>query len=348
VSTSAPAGTLYARLASLPLEVEGYELQRLEREVSSGFTRVTTVVTLQGGGLAGCGEDVTYMPEDHEGVPAVLQLAGRHTVASFAALFDGLQLFPRSPQLPASHDYRRWAFESAALDLALRQSGRSLGAALGRPYRPVRFVVSTRLDVRSWLALYPQLEFKLDPTPEWDPALTAAIAATGRVRVVDFKAFYEGTPVDNPPDAALYARIVAAFPEAIVEDAALSPDTRGALAPALGRLSFDAPVHSWEDVGRLPVRPAFLNIKPSRFGTLARLLDCVERASAAGIGLYGGGQFELGPGRGQIQALASLLYAEAPNDVAPAGYNEPEPRPGLPSSPLAPPAEPLGFSWTGA
>ena len=41
--------------------------------------------------------------------------------------------------------YRRWAFESAALDLALRQAGTSLAAALGREARPVTFVVSLRL-----------------------------------------------------------------------------------------------------------------------------------------------------------------------------------------------------------
>ena len=102
--------------------------------------------------------------------------------------------------------YRRWAFESAALDLALRQAGRSLGAALGLPYRPVRFVVSTRLDITPWLAVAPDLEFKLDPTAEWDEQAMARIAATGRVRALDFKSFYEGTPVDNPPDPVLYAR----------------------------------------------------------------------------------------------------------------------------------------------
>ena len=33
--------------------------------------------------------------------------------------------------------------------------------------------------------------------------------------------------------------------------------------------------------------------------------------------MYGGGQFELGHGREQIQRLASLFYADGPNDVAP-------------------------------
>ena len=50
--------------------------------------------------------------------------------------------------------------------------------------------------------------------------------------------------------------------------------------------------------------------------------------------MYGGGQHELGPGRAQIQLLASLFHPRAPNDVAPAGYNEPHPPAGLPESPL--------------
>lgn len=34
-----------------------------------------------------------------------------------------------------------------------------------------------------------------------------------------------------------------------------------------------------------------------------------------------------------------------PNAIAPTGYNDPEPRTDLPSSPLAPPADPKGFGW---
>jgi hypothetical protein len=89
----------------------------------------------------------------------------------------------------------------------------------------------------------------------------------------------------------------------------------------------------------------YLNIKPSRFGSLRALLDCVERAQAAGIVLYGGGQFELGVGRDQIQALASLLYADGPNDVAPREYHG-EAHAGVPPSPLAPlPEQVAGFGF---
>ena len=67
-----------------------------------------------------------------------------------------------------------------------------------------------------------------------------------------------------------------------------------------------------------------VNIKPSRLGGLRNLLDAYDYCAASGIGNYGGGQFELGVGRGQIQYLASLFHADAPNDVAPTGFNLPD------------------------
>ena len=336
---------LYDRLRDLPLEIEGYAVERRERPVSSGFTRVTTVVTLRGAGRVGRGEDVTYDAEDHDDCPAGLGLGWAGTFDGFSRRLGYLELFPRPPQRPASRDYRRWAFESAALDLALRQQGRSLGAALGLPYRPLRFVVSTRLDIRPWLALYPDLEFKLDPTADWDRELMREIAATGSVRVLNFKAYYEGTPVDTKPDAELCNAVVQIFPDAIIEDSWLDGVCGAAAQVAAGRLSWDAPIHSWADVEALDPPPRFLNIKPSRFGPVANLLDTIERAQERGITLYGGGQFELDVGRDQIQALASLLYPDGPNDVAPMGYNEPEARAGLPASPLAPPDDAVGFTF---
>ena len=108
----------------------------------------------------------------------------------------------------------------------------------------------------------------------------------------------------------------------MIEDAWLEDGCREALAGAEERLSFDAPIHSWSDVGELPLEPRWLNIKPSRFGTLRKLLECIEECEERGIQMYGGGQFELGPGRRQIQRLASLFYADGPNDVAPSEYND--------------------------
>src|SRR4029079_15844805 len=205
------------------------------------------------------------------------------------------------PEMPASQDYRRWAFESAALDLALQQAGQSLAGALGREYRPVRFVASTRADVAPYRELNPALEFKLDADEDWDDELLARLAESDRVRVVDFKAYYRGTSVDLAPDPGLYRRVKDALPEAVLEDAWLEDGCREALAGAEDRLSFDAPIHSWREVGKLPVEPRWLTVKPSRFGTLDRLLECIEECEAREIRMYCGGQFELGPGRRQIQ-----------------------------------------------
>jgi hypothetical protein len=349
VPADGPVPAAYARLSGLGLVIDDYRTERHELDVSSGFRRVTTEIVLSGGGLEGRGEDVTYAAEDHDDYPLALALAGEWTLDGFSQHLGGLDLFPgRPPQQESFRDYRRWSFESAALDLALRQQKVSLGEALGRPYAPVRFVLSTRLDVKPWLAVDPTLEFKLDPTPEWDESLMQEIAATGRVRALDFKAFYEGSPVDNPPDPVQYRLVSETFPGTVLEDPALEGPAREVLRGEEGRFSFDAPIHSWEDVQAVTARVAAvcgpdcepfelgqLNIKPSRFGSLRALFDCVERAEAAGMVLYGGGQFELGVGRDQIQALASLLYAGGPNDVAPREYHGAA-HPDVPGSPLVP------------
>lgn len=345
VSARPPAESLYERLAGLELAIEGYTLERRSLDVSSGFTRVTTTVALAGGGMTGRGEDVGYEAGDHDGYPEDLDLSGRHTLDELSARIDALDLFPRELRHSAGRDYRRWAFESAALDLALRQAGRSLGDLLGLPYRPVRFVVSTRLDIAPWLAIDPRLEFKLDPTTEWTEEWMRAAAETGRVRALDFKGFYEGTVVDAPADPRLYRAVAETFPDAILEDPAWNEETAAALAGHEGRIAWDAPIHGVDDLDRMPVLSRWLNVKPSRFGTLRRLCDTLDTCRQRSIACFGGGQFELGTGREQIQALASLFYADAPNDVAPGAYNEPEPRPGLPRNPLIPAELQDGFGF---
>jgi hypothetical protein len=315
--------SLYDAIGRLELAVDEFRTERREAKVSSDFTRVTTTVVLAGAGHTGEGEDVTYDAAAHDDVPE-LHERGTTTLDGFSQALEAYGFL----------DYRRWAFESAALSLALRQNGLTLGAALGRSYAPVRFVVSTRLEIGPWLELYPQMEFKLDPVSEWSDDRMREIAATGRVRVLDLKGHYRGTAVDAPPDPRLYRAVAEIFPEAIIEDAALTPETREALRGAEDRLSWDAPIHGVDDILALELEPRYVNIKPSRFGPLRRLFDAVDHCEERGIRMYGGGQFELGCGRGHIQALASLFYPGAANDVAPKEYNEGGARPGLPESPL--------------
>ncbi len=343
-------------LAELPVEIDDYSLEPLQADVSSEFTRKSTVIHLRGAGEQGVGEDVTYDAVDHEILQAAganLPLDGRFTLASFAEHLAGLSLFPQPPQRDVSARYRTWAYESAALDLALRQAGTSLHAALAREPRPVRYVVSLRLGeppsaqpIQERLALYPSLRFKLDPTSSWDEALIAELLATGAVDSVDFKGLYSGTVVDQPPDPVLYRRVVEAFPDAWIEDPKLTPEIDEILAAHRARFSWDAPIHSIDDILALPYPPKMVNIKPSRLGGVRNLLDAYDYCAANAIGNYGGGQFELGVGRGQIQYMASLFHADAPNDVAPSGFNLPEPATGLPSSPLAPTPSDVGFRWS--
>jgi len=348
--------TTFDLLADLPLEVEGYSLAGLKASVSSGFERLSTVVHLRGGGLEGVGEDVVYDAEDQvilQETGAVHDLTGRYTLGEFCALTEALDLFPEPPQREVSRLYRRWTFHSAALDLALRQAGSSLHSALGREPQPVTFVVSLRLGeppslepIESRLAHYPTLRFKLDPTSSWTPELIEALVATGAVDSVDFKSLYRGTVVDQPADPVLYRRVVEAFGTAWIEDPdVVTPETAEVLAPYHDRITWDAPIHSIEDVEALPFAPRMVNIKPSRMGGLPALCAMYDYCAEHGIGAYGGGQFELGPGRGQAQYLASLFHPDTPNDLAPVGFNQNEPPAGLPSSPLPPAPDSVGFRW---
>jgi L-alanine-DL-glutamate epimerase-like enolase superfamily enzyme len=343
-------------VADLPVEVDGYELEGLHRNVSSGFERHTTLVHLRGGGEEGVGEDVVYDTVDQlalQEAGQVHDLAGRWTLGDLCARLDDLDLFGVEPQREVSRRYRRWTFHSAALDLALRQAGRPLYEVLGRDAVPVTFVVSLRLGepaslapVTDRLARYPTLRFKLDPTSDWDDDIVAGLVETGAVDSVDFKSFYKGTVVDQPTDVALYRRVIEAFPDAWIEDADVeTAETRELLEPHRDRLTWDAPIHSIDDIEALRWKPRMVNVKPSRIGRLQDVLDAYDYCAREGIGVYGGGQFELGPGRGHIQYNASLFHPDTPNDIAPTGYNEVEPADGLPASPLAPLAAPTGFRW---
>lgn len=342
-------------LAGLAVEIEEYSLGALQESVSSDFERKSTLIRLRGGGHEGIGEDVTYDAPDHEILQQagpILPLAGSFTIATFCERLAGLSLFPEPPQREVSTRYRTWAYESAALDLALRQAGATLHGALGRRPEPVRFVVSLRLGepptlqpLRERLDLYPSLRFKLDPTSSWDEELIAELIETRAVDSVDFKGLYEGSIVDQPADPLLYRRVVEAFPSAWIEDPKLTPETDAVLEPHRQRFSWDANIHSIEDIQSLPYPPRMVNIKPSRLGGLRNLLDAYDYCAERGIGNYGGGQFELGVGRGQNQYLASLFHADAPNDVAPTGFNLPSPPAGLSTSPLAPAPAALGFRW---
>ena len=348
--------SLWPRLAGLPLVIEACEYERLHAVLAYEFERVTTHVRLVGAGVDGLGEDVSVFREDgttlHEARPA-LPLEGEWTVAGFCEHLAALELWAEPPEWDVALRFRQWAFESAALDLALRQAGRSLHDVLGLEPQPVRFVNSLGVGkepsiepVRRRLARSPGVRFKLDAEATWPPAHVDAVAATGAVDTIDFKGHY-GIEVKDPETlGALYDRVLPAFPDAYLEDPHDLPEITQRLADHLERVSYDAPIRSAADIDATPLAARVVNVKPSRIGRLRELFDVYARCARDQRPMYGGGMGELGVGRGQIELLAALFHADAPNDVAPGAYNEDDPPGDLPASPLTPRPEATGFRWT--
>jgi L-alanine-DL-glutamate epimerase-like enolase superfamily enzyme len=346
--------SLWPRLADLPLVIEGYELEGLSTELAGGMVRLTIQIRLLGAGHDGLGEDISPFPDDPDALrnaPASLPLAGEWTLGSFSDHLATLDQWPSPPDWEAARLYRNWAYESAALDLALRQAGRSLHEVLEREPRPLTFVNSLGLGdpastdtIHRRLAHHPDVRFKLDAAAAWTLAVCEDLAATGAVEVVDFKGQYGMEVDDEQALAAMYERVVATFPDAILEDPHDLPGISELVAPHAGRVSYDALIHSVDDLATTPVRPIrTVNIKPCRTGGLRALLALYAHCEAEGIQMYGGGMGENGVGRGQIQLLASLFHPDGPNDVAPSAFNLADPPADLPSSPLPPRPAPTGF-----
>ena len=273
-------------------------------------------------------------------------------MAGFCDHVATLELWPEPPEWDGLLRCRTWAFESAALDLALRQAGRSLHDVLGLAPQPVRFVNSLGLGkepsiepLQRRLARSPGVRFKLDAEATWAPALVNEVAATRAVDTIDFKGQY-GLEVEDPEAlGGLYDHVVDAFPDAYLEDPHDLPEIAQRLGDHLERVSYDAPIRSAEDIGAMPLAARVVNVKPSRIGSLRRLFEVYARCARESRPMYGGGMGELGVGRGQIELLAALFHADAPNDVAPSAYNEDDPADVLPASPLTPRPEATGFRW---
>ena len=82
------------------------------------------------------------------------------------------------------------------------------------------------------------VRFKLDAEATWGPALVEEVAATGAVDTIDFKGQY-GLEVKDPEAlAALYDQVLAAFPDAYLEDPHDLPEIARRLGDHLERVSF--------------------------------------------------------------------------------------------------------------
>jgi len=336
---------LWTAVRDLPIAIASSSFETLAPSGPMGEEDVsTTQLRLRGRGEEGIGEQVG-LAATQEGLRASdFPLAGEWaTLADFLAHLDTIDMWVTPPEYALERNWRRWTFESAALDLALRQSATSLPEVLGRAPAPVTFVNSFGLGdppeigkVADRRAMHPTVGFKLDVAPSWTQEVMDRIAAVEGVATIDFKGQYDLPVEDEAALLAMYERTLATFTEAVFEDPHDRPAVLELLAPVADRVSYDAPITSVESLGETAIEVRIVNVKPCRVGTLRELSRLYAHCEAAGIRMYNGGMGELGVGRGQAQLLASLFHPDAPNDIAPSDYNLVAPPPGLPASPLDP------------
>ena len=346
----------YERIADLPVVIDGYTLDLLSRRVSSGFRRFTTVFALAGAGHHGVGEDVTYEAVEHRraySAGPVLPLAGTWTLEAFSRHLDRLDTFPDRAararglaHLSALGAGERRAGSGAAPGRPAAARGARTRACAGavrrvaepRPGAVVRAVAepASSMRVMCGSSLTRPRSGGMRCWNAWPPA-GALTRSTSRAST-------RARCPPRAPTADLYRRVARALPDAWLEDPDLSdPAARVALHSQRHRVTWDAPIHSAADIAAQPWPARTVNIKPSRFGTLRALLDTYDHCATHGIGVYGGGQYELGPGRGQAQYLAALFHPDAPNDLAPAGFDDPVPPADVPCSPMILTPAPVGF-----
>lgn len=361
------AARLLGEVLVLPLRVDGVGTSQLELGGATSFTRVTTTIELQGGDHVGRGEDVSYSTETQAELPAMWgardDLVGDWTIGSFAAHLDETGIHPPGgKRMDDKAGYHRWAVEAAALDLALRQRGCDLAALVGEQWQDVRVALSMGLGSppsldapRRWLERDPSIAFKLDASTEWTHEVVGQLASLGdAVATVDLKALYGGDWIDNDYPPSLYEAIGHGLPGALIEDARLDAGSMDALdEESLGRLAWDYPITAPQDVPGLQgstatfseLRPGAVNVKPSRFGSIERVLATIALCDAEGLACYAGGQFELGIGRTQVQSIASLCFPDAPNDCAPVMFHGASPdADDVPLGKVRVP-EHVGFGW---
>ncbi len=329
---------LAARLEGLPVRIERVTVAT-GGVPAAGYPdgpRPTGVVRLEGAGQSGLGECVAWTKADQERFAAVCRGAALPPRGRLAEIVSAVRA--------ATPDaYQRAALEAAVLDLALCQAGPNLFELSGAAPRPVRFAVSFDSSgdplpiLRRFLETSPGARIKLDVDPAWTDATLEGLASLQSVVVLDLK--LRG-------DLRTAERVHAAMPEALVEDPRLDetprvrsgeepPPVRKAYAAGAtpaeivgaaagwasaglrARASFDGPILRAGDVTALPLVPAAINVKPARMGGFFEALRGIAACRQAGISTYVGGMFEVGPGRSQVQVLASLFSPQAWNDVAP-------------------------------
>lgn len=362
------AAQLRQSIRELPVTIERISASQLQLTGATAFTRVTTILLLEGESQRGTGEDVSYSSDTHaelvESFTKRDDLIGTWTIETLSDHLDANPLLtPGGIRMSDKPQYHRWAIESAALDLALRQQETNLSKLMNISWNDVQVSLSMGLGsppsadiLKGWLDRDKRCTFKIDASQEWSSALITELAEVGTpITTVDMKALYSGEWIDNDYPVDLYQAVGLGLPHVLIEDARINAKIENALGPdGLKRLAWDYPITAPEDVPGLESssatfsthRPRAINIKPSRFGSIARLLDTITLCDEHDIPCYSGGQFELGIGRTHVQSITSLCFPDGPNDCAPVMFHGANPASlDAPTGPVSIPEDHVGFGW---
>ena len=233
-----------------------------------------------------------------------------------------------------------------------RPASRCTRCSGGSP-RPLTFVVSLRLGeppslepVTRRLERYPTLRFKLDPTVSWDEELIAGLIATGAVDSVDFKGLYEGTPVDQPADPQLYARVDRGLPGRLDRGSEAHAGDRRAADPA-SRPHHVGREHPLDRRHRVaPVRAAHGQpqaVPAGRHQAALRRLRLHGTSAASAPTAAASSSLASAAGRSSTSPRSSTPTRRTTRRRR--ASTSPNPPAGLPSSPLPPTPSATGFRW---
>ena len=116
--------------------------------------------------------------------------------------------------------------------------------------------------------------------------------------------------------------MLAAFPDAYLEDPHDLPEIAQRLGDDLERVSYDSPIRSAEDNSTTPLAGRVVNVKPSRIGSLRALSEVYARCAREERPMYGGGMGELGWAEGRSSCSSRCFTPTRPTTWRPAPYNE--------------------------
>jgi hypothetical protein len=303
--------SLRAALEALEVHIDDVRVRTSSVALDSypGGSRPSSTVELLGGGRHGFGEHVGWSDAEHAAF-AKSAATARRGVFRLGDWAAAVADFPA---------YDRAALEAAAIDLALRQNHATLTGIAAVDPLPVRYVVSLACgddpvaDVAR--AAAGGIELKIDAAEKtsWNADTWSEVASAARIAVVDFK--LRG-------DAGDHELACSIVKDAWIEDPAPQAGWSRAL---LARLAADAAVTSARAISALAPAPRAVNVKAPRVGGVLEAIDCLAACTKLGIEAYIGGMFEVGIGRRQSLALATVACPGGPNDIAPLFEQGPRP-----------------------